>query len=225
MNPVSLKAWQVTKSYGQGPTLTVALDDVSLTIREQEVVSIVGQSGSGKSTLLHLFSGIDVPTSGRIMFAGRDINRLSEKDRSTMRLRDIGFVFQFFNLIPNLTALDNALLPAVLTKQSSKRRDFAMELLDRVGMKEKMNSLPSHLSGGEQQRVAIVRALMNNPKVLFADEPTGNLDSRTGDSIMALLLSCAKESGHTLVFATHDLRLAELADRQIRIVDGKAVDA
>ena len=218
-----LRAKNLVKRYGDSKNSTTAIREMTLAILESEVVSIVGQSGSGKSTLLNLLSGIDTPTSGEVFYQGKNINEMGGKDKTFMRVNDFGFVFQFFNLIPNLSAFDNAILPAVLNGTTKEKRTYVKELFTRTGLGDKENLLPSQLSGGEQQRVAIIRALTNGPKVLFADEPTGNLDSRNGKSILDLLLSSAKDNKQTLVYVTHDAHLAALADRTIEIMDGELV--
>jgi len=220
---IVMRAQDLTKTYGSDPGIH-ALDGVNLTVTEGEVVAVVGPSGSGKSTLLNLLSGLDTPSSGRVLYRSHDIARISGKERSRLRLQEMGFVFQFFNLIPNLTAFDNAILPAILNGRGAEKGAVVRELFESVGLSGKELSLPSELSGGEQQRVAIVRAMVNAPRIVFADEPTGNLDSRTGDQIFGLLLSYAHSHGQTLVYVTHDRRYAGLADRMLTILDGEMTD-
>lgn len=215
-----LRCEDIEKRYGERAGATIALNGVDLSIRESEIVSIVGPSGSGKSTLLNIMSGLDVPSSGHVFYQDRDINRLAAKERSRLRLREMGFVFQFFNLIPNLTAYDNAILPAILDRKTDKA-NLVDDLIEAVGLSEKKDYLPCELSGGEQQRIAIIRALVNSPKVIFADEPTGNLDSRTGRQVLDLLIDQAQGHGQTLIYVTHDTVLAGLADRCVEIKDGE----
>ena len=212
----------VRRQYDAGVATTVALRGVSLTIQESEIVSITGPSGSGKSTLLNLLSGLDAPSSGRVLYQGRDINKLTAKEKSRFRLEQVGFVFQFFNLIPNLTAFDNAILPAVLNGQYDKT-GLVDDLMEAVGLSDKKHSMPNELSGGEQQRIAIIRAMVNSPKIIFADEPTGNLDSQTGGQVIGLLMDRARLGKQTLVYVTHDAGLAGLADRRIEIMDGEII--
>ncbi len=208
----------VRKEYEGGGV--VALDHVDLSIAAGEFVSIVGRSGSGKSTLLHVLSTLDRPTSGRIVVDGTDLTRLRRIDR--FRARTMGFVFQLHNLVPNLTLLENVLLPTYpLPISGREMMARARGYLERLGIGHRMNALPVQVSGGERQRAAIARALVNHPKLLFADEPTGNVDSSTGDAVMNLLLENVRERGVTLVMVTHDPKLADLADRKIEIADGR----
>jgi putative ABC transport system ATP-binding protein len=211
----------VTKRYTQGSTTVVALHDVSLAIAPGECVAIMGSSGSGKSTLLNLIGGIDLPTEGTVCIAGQSTSALSDAELTALRRHRIGMIFQFFNLLGTLTARQNVALPLLLAgaapKQAWRRAD---ELLALVGLAERASHRPHQLSGGEMQRVAIARALANDPAVLLADEPTGNLDSPTGDAILALLTAYCREQGKTLLLATHDRGAAARADRVLRLRDG-----
>ena len=212
----------VERVYGQGAGEVRAVHDLDLEIGSGEFVVVVGPSGSGKTTLLQLLGALDRPTSGEIHFEGRDLGRMRDGELTELRLRTIGFIFQQFNLIPTLTAAQNveaALAPAGLDGEA--RRARAVELLETVGLGGRAAHLPSQLSGGEQQRVAIARALANNPDVLLADEPTGNLDSTTGEEIMALLKSLSTDRGQTVILITHDVAIAAKAPRVIRMQDGQ----
>jgi putative ABC transport system ATP-binding protein len=214
----------VNKQYGRGGVAVRALDGLDLEIAGGEFVVVAGPSGSGKSTLLQLLGALDRPTSGEVRFEGRDIALMSEGESAQLRLRTLGFVFQQFNLIPTLTASENveaALAPAGIA--GAERRERTTELLDRVGLDGRRAHLPSQLSGGEQQRVAIARALANRPRVVLADEPTGNLDTATGDSILALLFRLWEEEGLTVVLITHDAAVAATAPRVLRLADGRIV--
>jgi putative ABC transport system ATP-binding protein len=211
----------VRRVYGNGAAQVQAVRDLDLEIDRGEFLVIVGPSGSGKTTLLQLLGALDRPTSGEVKFEGRDLARLPDAELTLLRLKTIGFIFQQFNLIPTLTAAQNveaALAPAGL--DSEARRARAHELLAQVGLASRAQHLPSQLSGGEQQRVAIARALANAPHVLLADEPTGNLDSTTGDEIMSLLKSLSADGGHTVILITHDTEIAAKAARVIRMQDG-----
>jgi putative ABC transport system ATP-binding protein len=211
----------VVKTYGGTDTMVRAVDGIELEIVKGEFVVIAGPSGSGKSTLLQLLGALDRPSSGTVLFEGRDLGSLPDRDLAALRLRTLGFIFQQFNLVPTLTALENveaALAPAKLRSEERGRR--ARELLARVGLGARGGHLPSQLSGGEQQRVAIARALANEPEVLLADEPTGNLDSKTGDEILALLYRLWEETGVTVVLITHDQAIAGTAPRVLRMADG-----
>jgi putative ABC transport system ATP-binding protein len=217
---------RVTRSYGSGTTKVDAVREIDLTIDRGEFIAVVGPSGSGKTTLLQLLGGLDRPTSGEVVFEGRDLATLRESELTQLRLGTIGFVFQQFNLIPTLSAAQNielALAPSGLT--ASLRRARVTELLGSVGLASRGHHLPSELSGGEQQRVAIGRALANEPDVLLADEPTGNLDSTTGDEIIALLHELNRERNQTIVVITHDPYVAAAVPRIVRLHDGAVVDA
>ena len=216
---MNIEAHELSKIYGQGENRVTALDRASLTISPGDFISIMGPSGSGKSTLLHLLSGLDRPTSGRLTYDGKDIYSLSDQELSAFRRRRIGFIFQQFHLLPVLTARENILMPLLLDK---KRPDegYLRELAQMLGIQERLTHLPHELSGGQQQRVAIARALIAKPDVIFADEPTGNLDTRSGSEVMALLKTVGKEMGKALVVITHDSRIAAMGSRQLTIVDG-----
>ena len=210
----------LTKVYGKGETATCALDDVSFSVAEGEFCAIVGSSGSGKSTLLHLMGGVDRPTSGTVRLNGEDIYARSDEQLAVFRRREVGLVYQFYNLIPVLNVVENITLPVALDGRPVNRERLAA-LLRALGLEGREGALPNQLSGGQQQRVAIGRALMNAPSVVLADEPTGNLDSRNSREIMALLRASNKEMGQTLVVITHDEDIAATADRIIAIEDGR----
>ena len=207
---------QVTDATG---TLTI-LHDIGFTLRPKESAAIVGASGSGKSTLLAIIAGLDVPTSGRVILAGTDLFALDEDERAAVRARSLGFVFQSFQLLGNLTALENVMLPLELAGIPDARRQ-ATEMLQRVGLGERLRHYPKVLSGGEQQRVALARAFVVRPAVLLADEPTGSLDFATGETVMALMFELNREAGTTLVMVTHDRAIAARCDRQLRIEAGR----
>ena len=210
----------LTKVYGKGEAATRALDGVSFSVAEGEFCAIVGSSGSGKSTLLHLMGGVDRPTSGTVRLAGQDIYARSDEELAVFRRREVGLVYQFYNLIPVLNVVENITLPVALDGRPINRERLA-GLLHALGLEGRESALPNQLSGGQQQRVAIGRALMNAPSVVLADEPTGNLDSRNSREIMALLRASNKEMGQTLVVITHDEDIAATADRIIAIEDGR----
>ena len=210
----------LTKVYGKGETATRALDDVSFSVAEGEFCAIVGSSGSGKSTLLHLMGGVDRPTSGTVRLNGEDIYARSDEQLAVFRRREVGLVYQFYNLIPVLNVVENITLPVALDGRPVNRERLEA-LLRALGLEGREGALPNQLSGGQQQRVAIGRALMNAPSVVLADEPTGNLDSRNSREIMALLRASNKEMGQTLVVITHDEDIAATADRIIAIEDGR----
>jgi putative ABC transport system ATP-binding protein len=213
----------VVKAYPMGHREYVALRGVDLTLHAGEFTAIVGPSGSGKSTILNMITGIDRPTNGEVIMAGMPLHRMSENELARWRGANIGIVFQFFQLLPTLTALENVMLPMdFLNSYGSHRRERAMSLLSLVGLAPRASHLPSELSGGEQQRVAIARALANDPPILIADEPTGNLDTATGENIMHLLLQLSYQ-GKSVVFVTHDVNLASHAQRVIRVQDGQIV--
>ncbi|MEA2090200.1 MAG: ABC transporter ATP-binding protein [Thermoproteota archaeon] len=218
---VLLEVKDVKKTYRMGKVLVTALRGVCFQVEEGEFLAVFGPSGSGKSTLLHVVGGLDSPDEGEVFIDGVNLFRLSGDELAEIRLRKVGFVFQFFNLLPRLTALRNVELPLALAdlpeKESTAR---AEEMLTLVGLKERMNHRPSELSGGEQQRVAMARALINNPKIVLADEPTGNLDTKTGLEIVQLMKRLNKEKGQTFVVVTHDLHIAEAADRIVYLKDG-----
>ena len=209
-----------TKTYGSGAAKTVANDRISFTIEEGEFVAIVGPSGAGKSTILNILGGMDTNDSGKVMVDGKDIAAMTEKELTTYRRNDVGFVFQFYNLIPNLTALENVELANAIVDDAMD----AEEVLDQVGLGERKNHFPSQLSGGEQQRVAIARALGKNPKLLLCDEPTGALDFKTGKRVLKLLETSARKHDQTLIVITYNRAIAEAADRVIEINDAKVRD-
>ena len=216
---MNIEAKELSKVYGQGESRVTALDRVSLTIAPGDFISIMGPSGSGKSTLLHLLSGLDRPTGGRLTYDGKDIYSLSDRELSAFRRRRIGFIFQQFRLLPVLTARENLILPLLLDKKQPDEA-YVQELAGLLGIENRLTHLPHELSGGQQQRVAIARALIAQPDVIFADEPTGNLDSRSGGEVMELLKTVGKELGKALVIITHDSRIAAMAERRLSIVDG-----
>ena len=218
-----LEARQLTKEFDSGTHRLTVLRDVGFQIAQGALVAIVGPSGSGKTTLLGLLAGLDTPTRGQVLLDGADLTAMSEDQRAQLRGAKVGFVFQSFQLIPTLTAIENVQVPLELrgeTRSSARARD----LLGRVGLADRLDHFPSQLSGGEQQRVAIARAFVNQPRILFADEPTGNLDGATGARIVALLESLNRESGSTIVIVTHDIALAERTQRIIRLADGVVVE-
>ena len=214
-----LKAEGLTKIYGKEQNEVIALNNATATIGEGEFVSIIGPSGSGKSTLLHLLSGIDQPTKGKVFIGEKDLYALNDKELSAFRRRSFGFIFQQFNLIPILTAEENISMPVLLDRKQPDK-EYLKELSDLLGISNRLTHLPHELSGGQQQRVAIARALIAKPDIIFADEPTGNLDSKSGKEVMELLTNTSKQLGKTLVVITHDDRIARLADRQFSIIDG-----
>ena len=213
----------VVKAYPMGKREYVALRGVNLTLYAGEFTAIVGPSGSGKSTILNMITGIDRPTQGQVLMSGRALHLMSENELAQWRGANVGIVFQFFQLLPTLTALENVILPMdFLNSYGGKRRERALELLGRVGLRARADHLPSELSGGEQQRVAIARALANDPPIIIADEPTGNLDTTTGEHVMRLLSDLSIQ-GKSVVFVTHDRNLATSARRIIRVQDGHIV--
>jgi putative ABC transport system ATP-binding protein len=222
---IAVETVGLNKVYGAGPTAVRALRDVSLEFTNGEFAAIMGPSGSGKSTLLHLLGALDKPTSGRVIVGGTELSGLSDRKLTLLRRKRMGFVFQFYNLIPTLSAEENVLLPVLIagerTYKYSKRLD---ELFDLVGLRERRTHRPDELSGGEQQRVAIARALIRHPDIILADEPTGNLDSRTGAGVLELLRESAARYEQTILMVTHDPRAAAWADRAIFLSDGRVVD-
>jgi putative ABC transport system ATP-binding protein len=224
MNPVALRG--VTYAYGEGELRRPVLRDVNLDVREGEIVLLTGPSGSGKTTLLGLLAGLDTPSSGTVSLDGEDFGRLDEDARARLRGEKVGFVFQSFQLIPTLTALENVQVPLELAGRVPVREAAARarDLLARVGLGDRTHHFPQQLSGGEQQRVALARAFVNDPKILFADEPTGNLDGATGERIVELLQALNRERGCTIVLVTHDVTLAARTQRTIRLKDGVMVE-
>ena len=216
---MKIVAKELSKIYGVGENRVVALDKVNLEIAINDFISIMGPSGSGKSTLLHLLSGLDRPTSGSLTYDGRDIYGFSDKELSAFRRRRIGFVFQQYNLLPVLTAKENIIMPLLLDKRLPDEV-YLMQLAEWLGISDRLEHLPHELSGGQQQRVAIARALIAKPDIIFADEPTGNLDSKSGSEVMKMLENIWEKTGTKLVIITHDRRVARMADRQFVIVDG-----
>lgn len=215
-----LRCEGLTKTYGNGQTMVKALDHVDLTVKKSQFVAIVGASGSGKSTLLHMLGGVDEPTSGSIFIEDTDIAGLKEKERAVFRRRKVGLIYQFYNLIPTLDVRQNILLPMLLDGQKPDQGRLE-ELAETLGLAEKLSRLPNQLSGGQQQRAAIGRALIYRPAILLADEPTGNLDRRNSEEIMALLKVSNRKYGQTILLITHDERLALEADRIITVEDGR----
>jgi putative ABC transport system ATP-binding protein len=216
-----LQVRSLEKTYSRGEETIRALSGVSLEIPEGQFVSIMGPSGSGKSTLLHLMGGLDRPSSGQVILGGESIDRLSDHDLSLFRRRKLGFIFQFFNLLPTLSALENVALPRLLGNESLKEIEpRARELLGMMGLESRVHHKPDQLSGGEMQRVAIARALISDPLLILADEPTGNLDSKTGESILTLLREMALKTRKTIVMVTHDPKAASFGNRLIRMRDG-----
>jgi len=215
---------QLRRTYQVGDELVHALDGVDLTIEDREFLAVIGTSGSGKSTLMHLLGFMDSPTSGAMVFEGQDVSSISRGVRAQLRAARIGFVFQSFNLLPRLTVLDNVLLPLIYSRSTvGNKKEQAMQALERVGMEHRFSHRPSQLSGGERQRVAIARSLINQPRLILADEPTGNLDSKNRGRIMELFTSLM-EQGITLAMVTHDDEVAAYAGRHIRMEDGRIIE-
>jgi putative ABC transport system ATP-binding protein len=220
-----IQAQNLTKTYGSGDTAVIALDHVNLSINTGEFVAIMGPSGCGKSTLLHLIGGLDRASEGRVIFDGVPLAEMSDDALTELRRRKMGFVFQFYNLIPVLTAAENAALPVTLDgAKPAEARAKAVEWLTRFGLGERLSSRPDQLSGGQQQRVAVARALVADPALILADEPTGNLDTHSGDEIASLLRNVSKDYGRTVIMVTHDPRIAAYADRIVFLKDGKIID-
>lgn len=215
-----LETKNLSKTYGKGDTMVKALDDVSFSVDQGEFVAIVGPSGSGKSTLLHILGGVDVPTSGSVVINGTDISKLDETALAIFRRRQIGLIYQFYNLIPILTVQENMELPILLDGKKVDKKQVD-DLVKQLGLENRLNHLPNQLSGGQQQRVSIGRALLNHPALLLADEPTGNLDSENSKEIISLLRHFNREYNQTVIIITHDERIALSADRVIAIEDGK----
>lgn len=217
-----VEAQNITKTYTIADREIHVLDNVSLSVAEGEFLVVEGSSGSGKTTLLSLLSGLDKPSSGRVLLEEKDITDTSEDDLAPLRNATMGFVFQSFHLVPSLTALENVMFPAEI-KRDPRAHDKAADLLNRVGMQKRSTNYPHQLSGGEMQRVAMCRAVINNPKIIFADEPTGNLDSENGKAVLDLLLAFQKERRTTLVLVTHSAEIAKIADRIIVLKDGRII--
>ena len=222
-----LEASNIKRSYKQSTGRLEVLKGIDLKVNEGEVTAVVGPSGAGKSTLLHILGGLDSPSEGRVQLDGDDLYKINDRKRARVRNEKIGFIFQFYHLLPEFSALENVCLPLLVKEdaQDMKRaKARGVELLTKVGLKDRLLHKPNELSGGEQQRVAIARALINEPKIIFCDEPTGNLDSQTGEEIINLLLSLNKENKQTLVVVTHDEELARLSGRVVHMRDGKLMD-
>lgn len=217
-----LKTSNLKKYYGNGENLVKAIDNANIDIKEGEFVAIVGKSGSGKSTLLHMMGGLDNPTEGKVYINDKDIFSLKEEELAIFRRKNIGFIFQNFNLIPSLNVWENITLPVGLDGKEINK-PFVTDIINSLGLESKVDALPNTLSGGQQQRVAIARALVARPAIILADEPTGNLDSKTSDEVMSLLKTMIKKYNQTLVMITHDETVAQMADRVIYIEDGKVV--
>ena len=221
---IVLETRELVKYYGSGEGIVRAIDHTNIQICSGEFVAVVGRSGSGKSTLLHMLGGLDYPDSGQVLIEGKDIFQLKNDQLAVFRRRKIGFIFQSYNLIPSLNVWENIVLPIGLDGRRVDKA-YVMDVIQRIGMQDKIHTLPQTLSGGQQQRVAIARALASRPAILLADEPTGNLDSRTEIEVISLLKNCVAEYGQTLVMITHDETIAQMADRMIVIEDGKVVRA
>ncbi len=222
-NGAVVQASDLSRRYGEGEAAVDALRGISLAVQPGELVAVMGPSGSGKSTLMHLLAALDKPTSGTVAIAGEDVGSLNDRDVTLLRRKHIGFVFQFFNLLPMLSAEENVKLPLSIAGEKPDP-EFFEDLLKRVGLTDRRKHRPSELSGGQQQRVAIARALVSKPTVVFADEPTGNLDSQTGHEILELLRASAMELNQTMVMVTHDANAAEIADRVLFLADGRIVE-
>jgi putative ABC transport system ATP-binding protein len=218
-----VSARAVARRYGEGDAAVDALRGVDLDVQAGELTAVMGPSGSGKSTLMHILAGLDKPTAGTVQIAGEEITTMGDSELTKLRRRRIGFVFQFFNLLPMLTAEENVVLPLSVAGEKPDPA-FLEDLLGRVGLKDRRKHRPSELSGGQQQRVAIARSLVSQPSIIFADEPTGNLDSKTGAEILALLRAATEERGQTTVMVTHDANAATIADRVLFLADGQIVE-
>ncbi|MCJ0525119.1 ABC transporter ATP-binding protein [Clostridioides difficile] len=218
-----LQVINLKKYYGQSSNITKALDGVTLSIEKGEFISIVGTSGSGKSTLLNMMGGLDNPTSGKVIIKGKELSTMSDEQLTIFRRRNIGFIFQNYNLVPLLNVYENIILPIGLDGETIDK-DFINEIINMLSLEEKLYDIPSNLSGGQQQRVAIARALVTKPAIILAYEPTGNLDSRTSSDVLSLLKVTSKKFNQTIVMITHNNEIAQLTDRIIRIEDGKIVN-
>ena len=217
-----LKVEHLVKQYGKGDNAVLAVNDISFSVEQGEFVAIVGSSGSGKSTLLHLLGGVDRPTSGKVYIQGEDIYSLNSDKIAIFRRRQVGLIYQFYNLIPILNVKENITLPCELDGSTPDKKELC-DLINTLGLKDRVSHLPNQLSGGQQQRVSIGRALINHPAILLADEPTGNLDSRSSDEIVELLKLSNQKYNQTIVMITHNLEIAKIADRILRIEDGRLV--
>lgn len=217
-----LKVEHLVKQYGKGDNAVLAVNDISFSVEQGEFVAIVGSSGSGKSTLLHLLGGVDRPTNGKVYIQGEDIYSLNSDKIAIFRRRQVGLIYQFYNLIPILNVKENITLPCELDGRTPDKKELC-DLINTLGLKDRVSHLPNQLSGGQQQRVSIGRALINHPAILLADEPTGNLDSRSSDEIVELLKLSNQKYNQTIVIITHNLEIAKIADRILRIEDGRLV--
>lgn len=217
-----LKVEHLVKQYGKGDNAVLAVNDISFSVEQGEFVAIVGSSGSGKSTLLHLLGGVDRPTSGKVYIQGEDIYSLNSDKIAIFKRRQVGLIYQFYNLIPILNVKENITLPCELDGRTPDKKELC-DLINTLGLKDRVSHLPNQLSGGQQQRVSIGRALINHPAILLADEPTGNLDSRSSDEIVELLKLSNQKYNQTIVMITHNLEIAKIADRILRIEDGRLV--
>lgn len=215
-----LQTKELKKYYGSEPNVTKALDGVTFSVKEGEFVAVVGTSGSGKSTLLHMCGGLDFPTSGDVIISGQNLSQMSDEELTIFRRRNIGFVFQNYNLVPILNVYENIVVPVDLDGDTVDK-DYCDEVINLLGLSDKLTAMPGNLSGGQQQRVAIARALITKPSLVLADEPTGNLDSKTSADVLGLLQSTSKRFNQTIIMITHNNEIAQLADRIIRIEDGK----
>lgn len=221
-NEPLIRLERVSRAYEEAGRSRVVLHELSLSVARGELLVLVGKSGSGKSTLLNIISGIDLPSRGEVWVAGRELGRMSERERTLFRRRDVGFIFQFFNLVPTLTVLENVLLPLELNgRTGAAARTQALALLEAVGLADRRASYPDRLSGGEQQRIAIARALVHDPALILADEPTGNLDAETGRQVLDLLDRLARQTGKTMLMVTHSAEVVGVADRVLRVREGR----
>ena len=220
---MEIQVKDISKIYGTNENRVIALNHASMTIFESDFISIMGPSGSGKSTLLHIISGLDKPTSGSVLYGSTDIHNGSDKQLSTFRRQKIGFIFQQFNLLPVLTARENIIMPMLLDKKQPDEK-YLKQLTELLGLEMRLSHLPHEMSGGQQQRVAIARALIAQPDIIFADEPTGILDSKSGGEVMKMLCDIRKKLGKTLVIITHDSRIAKMADRRFTMIDGEPTE-
>lgn len=220
---MEIQVKDISKIYGTNESRVIALNHASMTIFESDFISIMGPSGSGKSTLLHIVSGLDKPTSGSVLYGSTDIHNGSDKQLSAFRRKKIGFIFQQFNLLPVLTARENIIMPMLLDKKQPDEKYF-QQLTELLGLEMRLSHLPHEMSGGQQQRVAIARALIARPDIIFADEPTGNLDSKSGGEVMKMLCDIREKMNKTLVIITHDSRIAEMADRRFTMIDGELTE-
>lgn len=222
LNVGVLQTTNLKKYYGTEPNLTRALDGVNFSVERGEFIAVVGTSGSGKSTLLHMIGGLDTPTSGSVMVNDKELAKMNDEQLTIFRRRNIGFIFQSYNLVPILNVYENIVLPVELDGDTADRA-FMSEVVSMLGLEEKLINMPNNLSGGQQQRVAIARALITKPAIVLADEPTGNLDSKTSADVLGLLKRTSAEFSQTIVMITHNSEIAQLADRIVRIEDGKIV--